>query len=79
MTDTEFLARFERRTGGTCFYVRERVTGKRTRLYIGLAGCRAAVERGELYTDAEYTALTTIAAGAAPRQAYSKHQKRGSQ
>jgi hypothetical protein len=72
MTDEEFLARFERRTGGTCFYVRERATGKRTRLYIGLAGCRGAVERGELYTDAEYATLTTLPTGPAPRRPFTR-------
>jgi hypothetical protein len=37
------------------------------------------VDRGELYTDAEYATLTTLpTVAAAPRLAYSKHEKRGS-
>lgn len=68
MTDAEFLARFDRLSHGGCFYAREQATGRRTRLYISLAACRRAAERGELYTDAEYTRLTAPAVGAAPRR-----------
>jgi hypothetical protein len=53
--------------------------GRRTRCYISLDACHRAVDRGELYTDAEYATLTTLpTVAAAPRLAYSKHEKRGS-
>ena len=68
MSDAEYTAAFERRAAGGSFYVRERSTGRRTRCYINLGACRRAVERGELYTDAEYAALTTMRVGAAPRR-----------
>jgi hypothetical protein len=79
MTNTAILDRFERRRAWGSFYLRERATGKRTRLYINLEACARAVARGELYTDAEYATLTTLpTVAAAPRLAYSKHEKRGS-
>lgn len=60
--------RYERRAARGSFYLRERATGKRTRLYINLEACRRAAARGELYTDAEYAALTAPTVGAAPRR-----------
>jgi hypothetical protein len=68
MGDAEYLERFERRAVGGSFYARERATGKRTRLYINPEAAQRAVERGELYTDAEYAALMTLPAAAAGRK-----------
>ena len=62
------LDRFERRAVGGSFYLRELATGKRTRLYINLEACGRAVARGELYSDAEYAAIVTLPAAAAPRR-----------
>ncbi len=45
----------QRRSVGGCFYLRL-PDGRRTRLYIELAACYRAVERGEVFTDDEYTA-----------------------
>lgn len=70
MTDTELLARFERRSARGCFFLRERATGKRTRQYITLRACSIAAERGELYSDDEYTELTRIPTGAGGRKTH---------
>lgn len=40
--------------------------GRRTRIYTTLEAAQKAAARGELYTDAEYAALTAIAS--APRK-----------
>lgn len=60
--------RFTRCVWGGCFYLRERATDRRTRLYSTLEACWRAVARDELYTPAEYAALTAPTVGAAPRK-----------
>lgn len=59
---------YERRTTRGAFYLRERATNRRTRLYSTLEACWRAVARDELYTPAEYAALTAPTVGAAPRK-----------
>ena len=51
---------YDRRAVRGSFYLRRRADGRRTRLYTTLEACRRAANRGELYTDEEYAALTAI-------------------